>query len=61
MRRSWPNSKPSSPDELIDTQEARLEITEAGGYYRRISKGLALGFKQRLTAALEDICRNPAA
>jgi hypothetical protein len=46
---------------LIYTHEARLEITEAGGYYRRISKGLALGFKQRLTAALEDIRRNPTA
>lgn len=44
---------------LIYTSESRLEITEAGAYYRRISKGLAQEFKQRLAAALEDIRRNP--
>jgi plasmid stabilization system protein ParE len=44
---------------LIYTNEARLEITEAGTYYRRISKELACAFKQRLAAALEAIKRNP--
>lgn len=44
---------------LIYTSEARLEITEAGAYYRRISQGLAREFKQRLVAALEDIRSNP--
>lgn len=44
---------------LIYTNEARLEITEAGAYYRRISKELAGQFKQRLAAALEDIKRHP--
>lgn len=44
---------------LIYTSEARLEIIEAGAYYRRISKELAREFKQRLIAALEDIKRNP--
>jgi plasmid stabilization system protein ParE len=44
---------------LIFTNEARLEITEAGQYYRRISKVLAVEFKLRLTAALEDIRKNP--
>lgn len=44
---------------LIYTSEANLEITEAGAYYRRISKELADEFKQRLVSALEDIKRNP--
>ncbi|MDP1587035.1 MAG: type II toxin-antitoxin system RelE/ParE family toxin [Prosthecobacter sp.] len=44
---------------LIYTSEARLEIAEAGSYYRRISKELAREFKLRLTAALEDIKRHP--
>lgn len=44
---------------LIYIDEARLEITEAGAYYRRISKELAQEFKQRLISALEAIKRNP--
>lgn len=44
---------------LIYTTEARLEIIEAGAYYRRISRGLAQEFKLRLAAALEDIRSNP--
>lgn len=44
---------------LIYTSEAMLEVTEAGAYYRRISKELAHEFKQRLAAALEDIRSNP--
>ena len=44
---------------LIYTSEARHEITEAGAYYRRISKELAREFKQRLAAALEAIKRHP--
>ncbi len=44
---------------LIYTDEARLEIIEAGAYYRRISPELAQEFKQRLTAALEAVRRNP--
>lgn len=44
---------------LIYTSEARLEITEAGAYYRRISKELAREFKQRLAGALEDVKRQP--
>jgi len=44
---------------LIYTSEAKLEITEAGSYYRRISKELAYEFKQRLVSALEDVKRNP--
>ncbi len=43
---------------LIYTAEARLEIAEAGAFYRRISKELAHEFKQRLTAALEATKRN---
>ncbi|MEQ1752397.1 MAG: hypothetical protein ABL974_23450 [Prosthecobacter sp.] len=37
---------------MIYTSEARLEITEAGAYYRRINKELACEFKQRLASAL---------
>jgi len=44
---------------LIYISEARLEISEAGAHYRRISKELAREFRQRLAAALEDIRRNP--
>ncbi|MBB5034494.1 plasmid stabilization system protein ParE [Prosthecobacter vanneervenii] len=44
---------------MIYTSEARLELNEAGAYYRRISKELAQEFKQRLVAALEAIRRNP--
>ncbi len=44
---------------LIYLSEARLEINEAGSYYRSISKELASAFKQRLAAALEDIRSNP--
>ena len=44
---------------LIYIDEARLEITEAGAYYRRISKELAQEFKQRLISALEAIKHNP--
>lgn len=46
---------------IIYTLEARIEIVEAGTYYRRISKGLAKEFKQRLIAAVEDIRRHPEA
>jgi len=44
---------------LIYIDEARLEITEAGAYYRRISKELAQEFKQRLMSALDAIKHNP--
>lgn len=44
---------------LIYTREARLEITDAGSYYRRISPGLAREFKQRLLTALEEIRKHP--
>ena len=44
---------------LIYTSEAKLEITEAGAYYRRISQVLAREFKMRLVGALEDIKRHP--
>lgn len=36
-----------------------MKLSRPGAYYRRISKELAREFKQRLTAALEDIKRNP--
>ncbi|WP_395741271.1 type II toxin-antitoxin system RelE/ParE family toxin [Prosthecobacter sp.] len=44
---------------LIYTSEARIEIIEAGAYYRRVSKELAREFKQRLAAALEDCRKHP--
>jgi plasmid stabilization system protein ParE len=44
---------------LIYTDEARLEMIDAGAYYRRINKELAQEFKQRLAAAFEAIKRNP--